>query len=321
VLFVVSTVIGSVWFLVLFEVIFEVFAHALFASDSVAVGTAKPSANAHPVHSHPSGGRFFTAAYITAYLLSVLAQHQLNRYFLASPNQSSSTSSAASTNTSTANAIPLTAPMNTNSAPSVGPSPTVLSIGASGNASSASSADSPPLAPTAPLSNVTPEVSPSLSPAPAPNASVPPVASTSSAHEFEYSSDEEDHAWSSQPPLTVVMSKEALAEYCASLGRSYLVYCTSLLLLLLFGFLLVSMLHMSARAFAVLSLPLSGLTNWYLLRTCLPVSSPGSSHSTPLAQTRSFAHGHNKPSTAVVPGAPHSVHRQHLASSDFRSIA
>ena len=60
--------------------------------------------------------------------------------------------------------------------------------------------------------------------------------------------------------------------YCLSLLHTYLSYSFSLALMALLGSLLISQLHISARLVACVTLPLSAVANYYLLRSCITVT-------------------------------------------------
>ncbi len=312
-LFLVSTLVGSVLFLVVFELVFEIGAHTLYspathivrptasiaaattntAAASAIVSTAsliatklgqaagghsaaghavppplpplspppvpvihsvatiKPSAGSHSVHAHPSGGRFFTVAYIIAYLLSVVCQHSLNRYFVVSPQSTQSQSqsqsqSASSQSLSSASSAPdLTAQIDDDYTDPTDPDSGLLFAG--GTTSSGCSGGS--------------------------------VGSGGGGGGMGGMGGGSSYT----------SSDDAMREYCASLGRSYIVYCSSLLVILMLGSILVSTLHMSARFFAVLSLPVSGLINYWLLRQCGSSTSPGSYRNSNSAPPESIA--------------------------------
>ena len=60
--------------------------------------------------------------------------------------------------------------------------------------------------------------------------------------------------------------------YCLSLLHTYLSYSFSLAMMALLGTFLISQMHISARLVACVTLPLSAVANYYLLRSCITVS-------------------------------------------------
>ena len=60
--------------------------------------------------------------------------------------------------------------------------------------------------------------------------------------------------------------------YCLSLLHTYLSYSFSLAMMALLGSFLIGHLHISARLVACVTLPLSAVANYYLLRSCITVT-------------------------------------------------
>ena len=68
------------------------------------------------------------------------------------------------------------------------------------------------------------------------------------------------------------------APYCTSLLHTYLIYSFSFALMTVCGTFAITAYHVPPRLVTVMTLPVSGLFNYYLLRYCLEGREHGHSH-------------------------------------------